>query len=176
MACVNGEISFASHARGVLFLATNLQGPNKLSRDGSLSWQVQVRGHVTYNYSNTYLFARPSIGAAGRYLQADHSHRTRGGLRQIKHTGKIILIPKHLRHFGADRRVNEEVAPYVYGQHQSLFYRPRQALAWLDKVGQYKFVCGLLQFAALSFHVRPRMMSDKFRPTYGLRSFENPRI
>lgn len=48
--------------------------------------------------------------------------------------------------------MNEEVAPYVYGQHQSLFYRTRQALAWLDKVGQYKFVCGMFQFAALSFH------------------------
>ena len=81
VSCVNGDISFASHAKGSFILAANLQGPNKLSGDGSLSWQVQVRGHVTYNHNNTDLFSRPSIGAAGRSLQADHSHRTRGGRR-----------------------------------------------------------------------------------------------
>ncbi len=36
------------------------------------------------------------------------------------------------------RQMNEEVTPYVYGQLQFLFYRPQQALEWLDKTGHYK--------------------------------------
>lgn len=34
------------------------------------------------------------------------------------------------------RQISDEVAPYVYGQQQFLFYRPRQTLGWLDRIGQ----------------------------------------
>ena len=36
------------------------------------------------------------------------------------------------------RQVNEEIAPYIYGQQRYAFYRPRQALAWLDRIGQHQ--------------------------------------
>ncbi len=36
------------------------------------------------------------------------------------------------------RQVSDEVAPYVYGQQQFFFYRPRQALEWLDGIGQHE--------------------------------------
>lgn len=35
-------------------------------------------------------------------------------------------------------QVNEEAAPYLYGQHQYLFYKPQRALEWLDRIGQYQ--------------------------------------
>ena len=34
-------------------------------------------------------------------------------------------------------QVNEGAAPYVYGQQQYLFYRPQEALEWLNKIGRY---------------------------------------
>lgn len=36
------------------------------------------------------------------------------------------------------RQVNEEIAPYIYGQQRYAFYRPRQALEWLDRIGQHQ--------------------------------------
>lgn len=35
-------------------------------------------------------------------------------------------------------QVNKEAAPYVYGQQQYLFYRPQEALEWLNRIGQYQ--------------------------------------
>ncbi len=36
------------------------------------------------------------------------------------------------------RQVSDEVAPYVYGQQKFFFYRPRQALEWLDGIIQHE--------------------------------------
>ena len=35
-------------------------------------------------------------------------------------------------------QVNKEAASYVYGQQQYVFYRPQEALEWLDRIGQYQ--------------------------------------
>lgn len=35
-------------------------------------------------------------------------------------------------------QVNKEAAAYVYGQQQYYFYRPQEALEWLDRIGQYQ--------------------------------------
>lgn len=36
------------------------------------------------------------------------------------------------------RQVNEEAAPYIYSQQRYRFYRPQQALHWLDRIGRYQ--------------------------------------
>ena len=54
-------------------------------------------------------------------------------------------------------QLNIELAPYVYGQQQFMFYRPWQAMTWLDSIGDYQTH---LRHIAISGCFLPNQASD----------------
>ena len=52
---------------------------------------------------------------------------------------KTVLSSEGVNILKSCRQISQEAAPFVYGQQQFVFFRPAQALRWLNRIGRYNW-------------------------------------